>query len=367
MSKILLVSIVFGFVLYATSFSFLSKKTIDTNTSKQKKDGLLPSPKPTIKTGPELIIAPSQKILETDYHVFQTFNNCGPAALSMMLRFYGVTVSQEELGLSLRPYQNAQGINDDKSVTLAEIAEKSKEYGFFPYHRPNGNIEIIKNLISYDMPVLTRTWTKADEDIGHYRVVKGYDENTKEIIQDDSLQGKNLRYTYAEFNILWEKFNFEYLVFVPKNKIEIVERILADNTDEEYAWQNAASASRRKLVDNPDDMYARFNLAVALYNIGDYQGSVAEYEKTINHLPFRTLWYQIEPILAYYKIGNYDKVIEASKTIFDSQNPSYSELYFLRGAVFEKQGESSKSQEEFAKATAYNTSFYWKANLKNIQ
>ena len=76
------------------------------------------SPTPT----PTLPPLPSQKILPNDYHVFQTFNNCGPAALSMELSYYGINISQQELVQDLRPYQNPQGDNDDKSVTLDELA-----------------------------------------------------------------------------------------------------------------------------------------------------------------------------------------------------------------------------------------------------
>ena len=154
---------------------------------------------PTTSLSPTLPPIPSQKILLTKYHIFQTFNNCGPAALSMTLRFYGINVSQTELGNALRPYQIAGGDNDDKSVTLEELAEKSKEYGFTPYHRPMGNPEIVKQFIANDIPVITRTLTKPNEDIGHYRVVKGYDETAGTFIQDDSLQNKNLEYSYKEF------------------------------------------------------------------------------------------------------------------------------------------------------------------------
>jgi uncharacterized protein len=116
----------------------------------------------------------SQKILQTNYHIFQSFNNCGPAALSMALSHYGINKSQEELGQTLRPWQNPEGINDDKSVTLEELAEESKKYGLIPYHRPNGDIEKIKLFITYDIPVIARTWLTAQENIGHYRVGKGY-------------------------------------------------------------------------------------------------------------------------------------------------------------------------------------------------
>src|SRR3989344_7559375 len=194
------------------------------------------TPSPTPYTLPPI---PSSKVLPTDYHIFQTFKNCGPAALSMALRFYGINVSQAELGQSLRPYQVPGGDNDDKSVTLDELGEKAKEYGFIPYHRPMGNPDVVKQFIAADMPVIARTLTKPTEDIGHYRVVKGYDETAGTFLQDDSLQNKNLTYTYADFNEIWKKFNYEYLVLVPEDKQELAERILEENANERTSWTNA--------------------------------------------------------------------------------------------------------------------------------
>ena len=37
---------------------------------------------PTVTKTPTPPLIPSQKTLKTEYHIFQTFNNCGPAALS---------------------------------------------------------------------------------------------------------------------------------------------------------------------------------------------------------------------------------------------------------------------------------------------
>jgi len=301
-----------------------------------------------------LLQPPQRKVLPTDYHIFQTFNNCGPAALSMALRFYGIHVSQEELGQALRPYQVPNGDNDDKSVTLDELAEKSKEYGFVPYHRPMGNPDLVKQFIANDMPIITRTWTKPNEDIGHYRVVKGYDETAGIFIQDDSLQNKNLEYTYADFNEIWKKFNYEYLVLVPKDKVELAEQILRENSDAKTAWQNAVENSERELAQNPDDLYARFNLSVAFYNIGAYQKSVEEFEKVEKRLPFRTLWYQIEPILAYFELGNYQRVFSITDKVLNNYNRAFSELYFIRGEMYLKQGNTTAAKQEFEKAILYN-------------
>lgn len=312
------------------------------------------SPTRTPTPTPVLLQPAHTKILENDYHIFQTFNNCGPAAMSMALSYYGINRTQQELGQSLRPYQNPQGNNDDKSVTLSELAQKSKEYGLVPFHRPNGTIEIVKKFLTYDMPVVTRTLLRENEDIGHYRVIKGYDDTTGVFIQDDSLQGKNLQYTYDEFRTLWKQFNYEYLVLAPQEKVYIAELILGVDIDARVSWTIAAAAAQVMADNNPDDIYSRFNLSVALYHTGDYEQAVKEFETVEYRLPFRTLWYQIEPILAYYELGNYDRVFAVTDRILNNHNRAFSELYLIRGEIYKKQGNIQKAKEEFGKAVRYN-------------
>lgn len=324
-----------------------TSKTYDNGTSKE-----------TDQTAEQKITLkeiPNKKTLTGINHVYQTFNNCGPASLSMALSFYGIDVPQQVLGQQLRPFQNTDGDNDDKSVTLYELADEAEEYGFTAYYRPIGNMELVKLFITYDMPVITRTWLKVDDDIGHYRVIKGFDENRKQIIQDDSLQGKNIKYSYDEFNAIWSKFNYEYLVLVPKDKIEIAQAILGDNVNPMTAWQAAVDLTLNQLKQNPEDVYARFNLSVAYYNVGEYEKSIEEFERVEDKLEFRTLWYQIEPILAYYEVGNYTKVFEITDKILSNHNRAFSELYVLRGDIYLDLGEEEKAKEEFRKAVLYNS------------
>lgn len=297
---------------------------------------------------------PETKTLHNDYHVFQTFNNCGPASLSMILSYFGIHKNQEELGEQLRPYQNTEGINDDKSVTMDEIVDKAKEFDLVAYHRPNGSIKLLKQFIANDIPVLTITWLKENEDIGHYRIVKGYDDKTKTLIQDDSYQGKNLNYSYKTYTTLWEKFNFEYVVILPKDKQELAKNIIGDDIDTHIAWQHAVALSQKKLKKYPEDMYARFNLSVAFYHTGKYQQSVTEYEKVAEKLPFRTLWYQIEPLLAYYEIGDDGKVLTLTEQILNNQNAAFSELYLLRGKVYQREKQTDLARQAFIYALFYN-------------
>lgn len=318
------------------------------------KEGVISENVSLLKPTPSPTPIPTSKILDSSYHIFQTFNNCGPASLSIALSYFDIKVSQKELGDSLRPYQNEKGDNDDKSVTLEELGKEAEKYELAYFHRPNGDIDKIIKFINLDLPVITRTWTKTNEDIGHFRVVKGYDQNSLEIIQDDSLQGKDLRYSYSEFNILWEKFNYEYLVLVPKDKVGQVEKILGKEVDLKISWQLAVENVQEKLKSDPNNIYQRFNLSVAYYETGQYEKAIEEFEKVENQLPFRTLWYQIEPILAYFEVKNYDKLFSITDKILGNGNRAFSEVYVVRGNAYLDQGKTELAKEEFEKARLYN-------------
>lgn len=298
---------------------------------------------------------PAKKILPNMSFASQSYNNCGPASLSMALSYHNINESQEALAAALRPYNNEHGIDDDKSVTMEEMSEKAKEYDLIPYHRPNGTLKQMKQFITYDMPIITKEWLNEKEDIGHYRVLRGYDDTTQEIIQDDSYEGKDLRYSYARFDLTWSKFNYEYLVLVPLDKKYIAEMILGEDVDETTAWEHAAAAEREKLSKDPTDIWARFNLSVIYYNQGKYESSVAEFEQIEHQLPARSLWYQIEPIQAYFMLGNDERVFAMTDAIINNSNPAFSELYILRGEIYKKRGDIPAARAEFEKAVYYNS------------
>lgn len=302
---------------------------------------------------------PAQTQLTGGTQVFQTFNNCGPAALSMALSYLEISKTQAELGQQLRPYQIPNGDNDDKSVTLIELARQAEQYGLVAYHRPHGRMDLLKHLLVLEVPVITRTWLKPNEDIGHYRVVTGYNDQTGQLLQSDSLQGPNLWYSYSDFETLWEAFNFEYLVLVPSDKQDAVEVVLGEEVDLRVAWQNALASAERKLNRHPDDLYAAFNRSVALYHLGEYESAVTAFEAIEDRLPSRMLWYQIEPILAYQKLKQYDRVLYMTEQILNTHNQAFSELYQIRGEVYQELGNPAAADEEFRKVRQYNRNFTW--------
>ncbi len=300
------------------------------------------------------IYIPVSFTIPNSYHIFQTFNNCGPAALSMALSYWEIQKSQEEIGEKLRPYQNREGNNDDKSVTFEELGNYAQDLGLLTYHRPNGDLNLLKRFIASGVPIMAKTTLTKEDDIGHFRIIKGYDDSNNIILQDDSYQGHNLEYTYSEFELMWQVYGYEYLVIVPHSLQKIAEAVLGENLNSSTAWQRSIETQTKLLKDNPNNVFARFNLSIAYYHTGDYQKAVEEFERVETKLPKRTLWYQLEPILAYYELKKYDRVFELSESVFASQNRAYSELYIIRGNIYQERGELEKARHEYETALVYN-------------
>lgn len=304
-----------------------------------------------------LVAPPEQSEVTISKFVSQTYNNCGPAALSMVLSAYGTDVSQEELGNQMRPYNSPDGGNDDKSVFPQEFVTYAEKYGYEALYRPNGDMRKLKQFIANDIPVVVRTWLSPEEDISHYRIIKGYNDQENVFIQDDSYQGKDITYTYDEVMDMWKDFNYSFIVVYPEEKKATVEAILGEDMNEQTAWENALKRAENEIKDNPDDAYLKLNQSIAYYYLKEYDKAVSLYDQAKDDLPGRILWYQLEPLQAYQKVGKYERIFEISEAIFYRGNRAYSELYQIRGEIYLKEGKTDLARAEFEKALYYNENY----------
>lgn len=326
-----------------------SKDTVQTvSSAHQDVKAAVVAPRVRSKKLPAFYEIPPKK------HVFQSFNNCGPATLSMALSYWNIDISQQELGQKLRPYQVPNGDNDDKSVTFEEFVAEVPNYNLIAYHRPNGTLELVKKLTTNGFPIIIRTWLHPGEDIGHFRLIRGYDDRTSEIIQDDSYQGLNLRFSYATLSDLWQPFNYEYVVLTNKDKEPLLKAILGTQLSEKTAWEDALRRAKKEEVKEGEIPYSLFNQAVANYHLGNYEETVLIYEQIKHQMPPRMLWYQIEPIQALAKIARYDEALEVIDMILNSNNRAFTELYLIQGEIYKKQGKRADAKAAFQKAVFYN-------------
>lgn len=269
----------------------------------------------------------------------------------MALSYVGISQSQEVLGNRLRPYQIPNGDNDDKSVRIEEIVVDAREqFGMNPYYRPNGSVELLKTLVQANFPVVLRVWLNDTEDIGHYILVRGYDDSKGEIIFDDSYYGADRRVSYQTLNRRWEAFSYSLMVIASENQRQEVELLLGELESEQRAWVLLKERHEGYL----ESRYRTFNQAVAAYYLGDYRQSIELYESVAGALPRRMLWYQLEPIYAYEKLREKDKVFAITDAILRDQNRAFHELYVIRGRVLLRDGDIEGARKEVDLALRYN-------------
>lgn len=300
---------------------------------------------------------PEQHTISGFQYVAQTFNNCGPAALAMVFDHFGTPVSQEYLADDLRPFNNPEGGFDDKAVFPEELVSEAKKYGYDAVYRPEGNVRMLKQLIANEIPVIMRSWLDDKEDIGHYKIVKGYDNVTNTFMFDDSYIGPDQVLSYEETEKLWKPFNYTYVLIYPKEKSSVVEAILGQNIDEKKAWNNALLRAQNDSNRDADDGYARYNQAIAHYYLGNYQESTTYFETSREKVPERILWYQPEPVFAYKFIKQYDKATELADEILNNGNLAFSELYQIKGDIHRERGDVKQAKEYYSLAELYNKNY----------
>jgi len=62
--------------------------------------------------------------------------------------------------------------------------------------------------------------------------------------------------------------------------------------------------------------------------------------------------------LAYQKTGQYDRVFELTDHLINNGNRAFSEVYQIRGEIYQTQGKKAEAEKEFEKVLTYNQNFY---------
>lgn len=283
----------------------------------------------------------------------QTFNNCGPATTSMVLQYFGFTVTQEETKSHLRTN------SDDKNVFTYEIADYLRNnYGIESRLMFGGDITMLKRLITNGFYVVVEDWLHPNEDIGHVTIIRGFDDEQGVLIADDSYIGVGVTYPYEQFRTTqWKAFNYEYLpLYTPGNE-DLLQAIIGENWDETIMYTNAANTARSEIAENDNDMYAWFNLGTNLFALGDYSGAKQAFERSrAIGWPKRMLWYQIQPIQVYNRLGQYDKAIEYADIALWS-NDSFAEAHLEKAIAYKGQENTEKAREEVMRALHFSPDF----------
>lgn len=280
----------------------------------------------------------------------QAFNNCGPAALSMLLNFHNVKGDQYSVAKSLRP------TSDDRNVTPEEMAVYAEQQGLRSFFGAGGDLMMLRQFAANNIPVMVEMWftTAEGDEMGHYAIVMGHGPN--EIVTYDSYRGPNSARPPAEFDALWRVFNRDYLVVYKQEQESIVRGILGYRLDKRKMYENALEISRNE-AQLYNDNFSWFNVGTNAVRLGNNALAVEAYDKArAKGWPFRMLWYQYGIYEAYYNAGRNDDVIAlASDTLARADN--LEENFYWRGRAWLAKGDIARGQAELQTAVRYRPTF----------
>ena len=306
------------------------------------------SPTPTTANTPTPLPTLSPRVvLEPFVHDWQTWNNCGPAALSIGLSHFGVERTQAEIAAELKPEVA------DKNVSLSELLRYADDAGVSARARVNGTVDLLRQLVSSGIPVLTEGWLRVGEDIGHYRIVRGYDVGAGQLLTQDSFLGPNLWLTTGDFEAMWQPFFFAYAPLYREEQEPLVAAIIGPDWDDEAMIARALGRAQADADGASENPYAWYNLGDARRLAGDPQGALSAYERAVEiGLPGRFFWYQSGFFAVLNDLGQHQRLLELTEPLVE-EVPSLAELRVERGRALRSLGRKEEARAEFEEALLY--------------
>lgn len=293
-------------------------------------------------------------------HVEQTWNNCGPANITMALSYFSWQGSQEEAARFLKPDREDKNVNPSEMVAFV-----NENTGVKAITRIGGSMELLKQFIAAGHPVIIETGYAPEgyDWIGHYRTVVGYDDGQQLFYVYDSYlgsgqAGEGLSVPYDQFDRDWQAFNRVFIViYLRENEAEVA-RILGELADPVQAAEHALLVAQQEARANPQNQYAWFNMGTALAKLGRYTEAAAAYDRATQiGLNFRMLWYQFGMYETYFNVGRYDDVMAFVNANLNNGGEYVEETHYWQGRVLAAQGRTSEAAAAFNRALRHNPRF----------
>jgi tetratricopeptide (TPR) repeat protein len=294
-------------------------------------------------------------------HEHQGWNNCGPTTFGMTLSYWGMNLTQQDLAPLMKPDP------EDKHVDVEDMEAYAREAGIGITVRVNGSLDGLKELLRAGYPVIVASWhvRDAQDQLGHYRLVSGYDDSLGEFILQDSLDGPDLPIGYQELDELWRVYNRTYVLAYPIEKAGEVATLIGEDLDDAGMYERALATAQIEAANPPAEcvVYAKcedwvtfswFNVGSSLTALGRHEEAAAAYDQARQlGLPFRMLWYQFGPYESYYAVGRHADVIAlADATLAVTDN--LEESHYWRGMSRQALGDVEGARSDFEAALRYH-------------
>lgn len=312
------------------------------------------------------------------------WNYCGPANLTMALKFWGWNGTRDDIAEVVKP-----GIQDmsldfiqqgksDKNVMPYELTDYVQD--FTDYNvilRYGGDVDLLKRLIAAGFPVVVeKGYYEADYTgkvgwLGHYQFATGYEDAIQAmIVQDTWNDGPDFRILYDEFSNGWRSFDYIFFVVYPPDRESEVFQLLGLWADPNWSYQHALDLADGDILSQTgiDLYFSWFNKGTSLVKLGQYGLAAQAYDQAFNlyanlgtgnqQRPYRMMWYQTGPYMAYYYSGRYGDVINlANVTLETVSPPTLEESFYWRGLAEYALGQTSPAIDDLLESVRLNPGF----------
>jgi tetratricopeptide (TPR) repeat protein len=311
---------------------------------------------PTATQTPTLPPTPIPDHVERPAPAYETqdVNNCGPATLTMHLRFYGWQGDQSTIASVIKPKSADRNVNVEE---LAAYVNTQVPNLAFQY-RVGGDITMLKRLLAAGFPVTIEEafimaesyWFNDDRWAGHYLLLTGYDEATQQFTAQDVFVGPNIGVAYKVLDKNWEAFNRVYIILYPPERQAEVQAVLGDQWDVDANRQHALDVATQASKENPTDSYAYFNMGTNLVYFEKYSQAAAAFDQArVIGLPQRMLRYQFGPFFAYFHTDRIDDLLALTEYAL-KRTPNSEEALMWRGWAMYRKGDKEQSIKLFQEA-----------------
>jgi hypothetical protein len=226
---------------------------------------------------PEPKAAPASVVFDEMKHVWQSLNNCGPAAVVMALSTLGVDVSQEDARVPLRGTNVASGMGPQRvdGWVKAEFGLRSKSW-------KNGTNDLMRRLLTNGFAPMVTQWMQDPwiSRVAHWRTLRGYDDARATFYVNDSMLGRMVPLSYQWFQNNWQYFGYRYMVIYRPADEALLRAIIGDDWDEASMRKNFYERTKAEAFAH-DTLGAWLAYGDASYSYGKFEEAVEAFERGI--------------------------------------------------------------------------------------
>lgn len=224
---------------------------------------------------PTPVAAPASAVFPEMKHVWQSLNNCGPAAVVMALSTLGVDVNQETARLALR------GTDVRRGMGPQGVGPWVKEnFDLRSTWRNNGTNAILKTLVANGFAPMVTQWMQDPwvSRVSHWRTVRGYDDATSVFYVNDSMLGNNVALSYDFVARNWQSFAYRYMVIYKPGDEKLLKAIVGDQWSDLIMRRSLYERTKAEALDWNTN-FAWLAYGEASYSFGMFEEAVAAFEK----------------------------------------------------------------------------------------